>query len=104
MAGCVTRPLLVTTKDMAAATGNCPEANLLRKIVKSGFPTKIGDIDESMKEFWKFRKALRVDESGCILVNNRLLIPVSLREKVLNSLHAAYQGTTVMTMRTEKSV
>ena len=42
LAGCMTRPLSVTTKDMAAATGNCLEASLLQKIVKSSFPTKIG--------------------------------------------------------------
>ena len=41
---------------------------------------------------------------GVILYKDRIVIPPSLREEILNSLHAAHQGITAMIARAESSV
>ena len=56
-----------------------------------------------LSEYYRYRDDLREDD-GVILFKNRLVIPHSLRQEVLDSLHAAHQGTTAMIARAESSV
>ena len=61
------------------------------------------DLPMSLQEYWGIRDNLHVSE-GVALYGGRTIIPRSLREDVLKTLHSAHQGVTGMTLRAGVSV
>ena len=60
-------------------------------------------MDSHLREFWEVRDRLS-DLNGIILLNSRIVIPRSLRNNILHSLHAAHQGATAMSARANQTV
>ena len=51
-----------------------------------------------ISEFWEYRHGLSLS-SSVVLYNDRIIVPVALRAKVLVNLHSAHQGVTGMSQR-----
>ena len=62
-----------------------------------------GDLAGNVQEYWGIRGELSVTE-GVPLYGERTIIPRSLRQAVLKTLHSAHQGVTGMTLRAGVSV
>ena len=75
----------------------------LLKTIESGFPNNRTDVDSNLHQFWNFRTNLWTLD-GVIMMNDRILIPRGLRHEVLETLHAAHQGTTGMSERSKSTV
>ena len=56
-----------------------------------------------MKPYWRLRTDLRILD-GVPMMNDRTIIPTNLRQEVLDTLHAAHQGTSSMILRASDSV
>ena len=84
---------LVTTRlqDLQEKAANDPEYQQLREILK-GFPDHRQQLPESCRRFWSVREHLSIDD-GLIVHGCRLLIPTSMRQKVLSDLHNLHQGS-----------
>ena len=77
--------------------------NLLLATIESGIPKYRHEIAQSIREYHQFQdEPYSVD--GVVSYKDRVVIPPSLRNEVLTSLHAAHQGVTSMTARAEASV
>ena len=61
------------------------------------------DLPEELREYFQFRDDLSTFD-GVFTYKDRVLIPPSLRQEVLVTLHAAHQGTSQMISRAEASV
>ena len=59
--------------------------------------------DESLSAYFRYDGALYVSD-GVILYKDRVVVPLSLRPRVLNKLHSAHQGVTSMHARTQQIV
>lgn len=66
-------------------------------------PENRHEIPETLRTLFPFREHLHTSD-GVILYKDRLVIPPSLRQVVVDSLHSAHQGITARTARAESSV
>ena len=63
---------------------------LVIKYCRSGWPTK-NRIDEALKPYWEARGELTM-HNNLLLYNNRVVVPASLQQDMLEKLHQGHQG------------
>lgn len=93
----------VTWEKVHIATNNDKSLQLLLAMIEEGLPEAITEMPTETQEYYPFRHGLCTIE-GVILYKERVVIPLALRESVLDSLHAAHHGITAMQARAECSV
>lgn len=71
--------------------------------VFTGFPAEWQDSQTSLHDFWKLRDDPST-EDGLMLYGSRLVIPVSLRRRVLSLLHDSHRGVKATKLRTRHTV
>lgn len=74
-----------------------PTMSHLLQLIECGFEDKFLD-DIALAQFWPIRDALYIQD-GAILYEDRVVVPPSLRRRVLKYLHAAHQGISSMEQR-----
>ena len=79
------------------------ELHHLYDIIQTGFPNNRQDMPSDLREYYQFQNDLTTVD-GVILYKTRVVIPPSLRHEVIDTLHAAHQGTTSMLARAETTV
>ena len=79
------------------------EMHQLVELIEAGLPEVLSQDPSTLQHYHKHRDNLYTVD-GVIMYNNRVLIPSSLRSKVLSALHAAHQGISSMTSRARSSV
>ena len=86
-------------------TATCSDDNMqtLLTLIESGMPEHRHELPEALREYFQFRTSLHTAD-GVILYKDRVVIPPSLRNEILSSLHSAHQGVTAMTARIESSI
>ena len=77
-------------KIRRATTDNATLRQLTSMIVK-GWPDTLQEVPPAIRCYWSFRDELST-EDGLILKGQRLLIPNSLHEDILEQLHYGHQG------------
>ena len=91
--------------DLSTVTVASQEDSTIRAVVhmlSTKFPDSPEELDPAVREYWRIRRDLST--SGHVLLyRGRLVIPTSLRTRVLSALHAAHQGVTGMRLRAERS-
>ena len=93
----------VTWDRVRTMSASDPDMLELADLIENGMPDSCLKMPAALKDFFQFRDELSTID-GVILYKDRIVIPHSLREEVLDSLHAAHQGVTSMIARAESSV
>ena len=93
----------VNMNDVREASTSDEEYTSLLQLVKNGFPTTRNATIPTLREYWSVRDRLFVHDS-CVFLDDRVVIPKSLRTQVINGLHAAHQGVSSMLSRARCSV
>ena len=62
-----------------------------KKLTMEGWPDNINNIHESVKEYWKVCDQLHVSD-GLIFVGERLIVPVAMKNVVLQAIHEGHMG------------
>ena len=91
----------VTLEKVRTTTAS--ELQMLIDLIDAGFPGRRDELPERLNDYFAFRHDLTTS-NGIIFYKDRVVIPPSLRQDILSTLHAAHQGTTSMTLRAESSV
>ena len=86
--GLITDLRFQAVHDAAAADS---DYQLLLQHVQDGFPNDQRDLPDALRSFWNGREHLSV-ANGIVLKGQRIVVPVSLRQHVLQDLHASHQG------------
>ena len=68
-----------------------PTIKVLMHYIGTGWPCECRRLPREFHPYWKFRKDLSVKD-GLVTKNSRLLIPSTLRWKVLEQIHDGHQG------------
>ena len=89
--------------DLQAATSADPTLDLLSHVVQKGFPDSKSSLPDQLKPFWNIRDALYVQDD-VIIYDDRVVVPTSLRKIVVNTLHSAHQGVSMMESRARSIV
>ena len=94
----------VTTPDHIQVSGRSD--NLYTKLIHAinqGFSHKCSLTKPDICDFWEVQHQLSTDR-GLVLMDGRIIIPKSLRTKILHHLHAAHQGVDSMKARAYNTV
>ena len=93
------RSLQATTWNrLRIATVSDDDMNLLLSVIESCIPAESCLLPPQLRKYHPFRDHLYAVD-GVIMYKERVLIPPSLRQDILATLHAAHQGVTNMTAR-----
>ena len=93
----------VTWRDLQLAQRNDEELKLLHPLVADGFPPERDLLPEQIRQYWQYRDRLYTID-GVLMMDHRTVIPTALRTRILDTLHAAHQGTSGMQSRAQDSV
>ena len=85
--------------DVIRAAGRADQSYMaLSDTIEAGFPGKRNLLNPELWEFWEIRNRLSTDD-GLILMDKRIVVPLSHRKRVLRCLHSAHQGVVGMKAR-----
>ena len=93
----------VTWDNIREQTTSDPTTRQLHDTILMGFPEDSRSMPKLTRIYHQYRSDLSIVE-GVILYQDRIVIPPSLRDQVLETLHAAHQGATSMNARAKASV
>ena len=97
-------PLQAVTWDMLeSACNSCKEYQLLHQAVSRGVSDDRHDWDDLLLPYYRLRHLLTTI-GPVILVNDRPLVPKSLRARVIDHLHAGHPGLSTMCQRLSSSL
>ena len=92
----------ITWDDVRVATSSDQTMCKLTEFIQAGFPTLPCDLPHELRPYHQFRMHL-TEFDGVCLYKDRIIIPPSLRDQVLQALHSAHQSVTMMCSRAESS-
>lgn len=81
----------VTAEQISCESIKDPVFRQIRALVNCGWPERSTDMDPALKPYFSVRHELNIDK-GCILRGTRVIIPPTLRAKILDSLHETHIG------------
>ena len=93
----------VTWDKVMIATQSDEYMLQLLDTIEHGFPTSKLDLPKDIQEYHQYRDDL-YSIDGLVLYKDRIVIPPSLREDILNILHSVHQGVGPMLSRTMDTV
>ena len=94
---------IVTLDELRTASLRDSEYVLLLQATEKGFPTSRGGSEPALRDYWNVRHRLS-SVDGIVMMDGRVVVPVSYRQKILRSLHSAHQGVTSMIGRASHTV
>ena len=77
--------------DIRRETARDSELNAVAEAVLNGWPTQRSDCPSSILPYWNYRDELGLQD-GLLLKGSRIVIPATLKTRILSQLHAAHQG------------
>ena len=89
--------MTVSWNDLAAAAAADGDYRELIHAATEGFPAQ-SQSASGVSRLWPFRKGIYIRD-GIALYNDRVIVPASLRRRILESLHAAHQSVPSMLSR-----
>ena len=93
----------VSHQDIVTATAEDKTMKDLSACIKEQFPDTRAELPKHLQPYWRFRNLLTVSE-GVIFMGDRIVIPDTLKTRILDTLHSANQGTTSMRLRSEQNL
>lgn len=95
--------ILTTTAELHEAAISDKDYKTLLSLVTNGFPKTKDSTSSEVKSYWNVRNRLSF-EGPLVMLEERIVIPTSLRSKVLTNLHSAHQGASSMVRRATQSI
>ena len=93
----------ITWERVQSASRDDATIQLLSEMIMNGFPAAKKDIPLHARPFWEARDHLYVSD-GVVLYKDRIVIPSTLRHRVIENLHSAHQGVSSMFSRAQSLV
>ena len=93
----------MTIENIREAAENDSEYKNLVTAIINGFPERADPEHAAIRPYWNVRDSLSVIE-GVAVLNDRLVVPSSLRANILRNLHSAHQGVSKMSARALQTV
>ena len=93
----------VTWDRVKAESINDCELQELTKLIKHGFPATKKEMPTQLEYYWDHRDKLMA-WNGVFLYTDCVVVPRKLRNRVIENLHSAHQGTCSMNSRAKTVV
>lgn len=82
----------ISLPEFTTACGACPELTQLRQQIQKGWPRCRKDVTNELAPYFNVRDELAVDNSLVMRGTDRLVVPTSLRSRVVDLAHEGHQG------------
>ncbi|XP_057698600.1 uncharacterized protein K02A2.6-like [Corythoichthys intestinalis] len=82
----------ISLTEFSVASENCPELILLRRQIQEGWPKTKKDLPQYVAPYFQLRDELSVHDSLVLRGSDRLIVPISLRARVVDLAHEGHQG------------
>lgn len=96
-------PNVTTRSKFAEATAADPTLLLVKELLRRGWPEHKSQCPVAAKPFWSVRNNL-AEADGLLLYGERLVVPVSLRRKVMTGIHDGHFGEVKCVLRARSAV
>ena len=80
-----------------------PTIKLLMHYISTGWPCECRRLPQELHPYWNFREDLSVKD-GLVTKSSRLLIPSTLKWKVMEQIHEGHQGMEKCMLKARESV
>ena len=90
-------------EELRTAARADPSYMQLLESVRNGFPRDRYDLHNTLRPYWKIREALYCD-GDLVLYGARVVVPASLRRRVLSRLHDSHRGAEATKRRARQAV
>ena len=77
--------------QLQVATATDHQLQQLLALMRSGWPEDVSSVPISLREYWKIRHNLCCAEN-LIFMNNRIVIPSTMRQEILKCIHEGHMG------------
>ena len=77
--------------QMKSATAQDEDLQMSSKVVKSGWPFHRSQLPTSVAHYWNLRGEIH-EAGGLLFLGQRLIIPLEVRQDVLNCIHESHLG------------
>ena len=94
----------ISLEDIKEATEKDEELSILSRTIQQSFPETHNLTNPLIRQYFPVRNDLMVCEGGLIMFQDRMVIPKSLRGRILETLHSAHQGVDGMRARARNTV
>ena len=94
---------VITWEEVQTATSSDQSMTILLEAIEEGLPESRLQMPPDIRQFHNVKQHL-YSVDGVIIYKDRIVIPPSLRQTCLRSLHAAHQGTSTMIAKAESSI
>jgi hypothetical protein len=91
------------SEQLKAATLADPTLTALRKIILEGWPKEKRAVDPSIKHYWDFSETLSIYDD-IIFKGEKVVIPASMINTILNSVHSGHRGAEACKRRAREAV
>ena len=79
-------------EELREATRDDLDLQKLRNFVYHGWPSHRSSVPSELHPYWQFRSEIH-EENGLLFINERLIIPSSMRPEMLTRVHQGHAGT-----------
>ena len=93
----------ISWAEVRQESGSDNHVQQLIPFIENGFPADRGSVPTGIQPYIQYDERLSVID-GVAMMDGRMIIPTSLRNRVLQALHAAHQGISAMHSRAQQSV
>ena len=94
----------INYKDVQQATSSDSVMTTLITTIKHGFPNTEHLTDSCIRNFFNVKEHLWISKKGLVMFKKRIVVPPTLRKRVLKLLHLAHQGVDGMKARAAKAI
>ena len=90
-------------KTLRLASSEDSTIKELQGVIRDGWPDKQSELPVLIRDFFPFRDELVIEE-GILFKGNRIYVPASVREEILQRIHASHIGVNSCIRRARESV
>lgn len=85
-------------------TARDPVLSKLKEVILNGWPEWQKQVPKTLKPYWSYRDELSVEDGVILKGSEQVIIPKSMQQFILESLHAGHQGREKCRLRAKHSV
>lgn len=90
-------------REMQEHTNNDEDLHVLKETILHGWPDTPRQVSKSIRQYWSCRNELSL-EDGLVMFGERIIIPRTKQDEVLQKLHYGHQGVSKCQLRAKSCV
>jgi hypothetical protein len=91
----------ITHNKITSMTASDKNLTKLGNYIEKGLPETVAELPPNLQPYWRVMLTMY---EGLVYMGERVVVPEPSRQRMLDTLHAAHQGTAAMRLRAERNL